>query len=59
MKCIKNDATHKIKRVTNELAIDLVSSGDWNYVPKAIWKRDVRDVSKNTKPNKEANNAQN
>ncbi len=59
MKCVANVATHKIKRVTNELANILVSSGDWNYVPKAIWKRDVRDVSKNTKPNKEANNAQN
>ena len=59
MKCIKNDATHKIKRVTNELAIDLVSSGDWNYVAKEIWKRNVRDVSKHTKHNKEAYNAKN
>ena len=59
MKCIENNATHKIKRVTNELASDLVSSGDWNYVPKEIWKRDVRDVSKNTKHNREAYNAKN
>ena len=59
MKCIENDATHKIKRVTNELAIDLVSSGDWNYVSKEIWKPDVRDVSKNTKHNREAYNAKN
>ena len=59
MKCITNRTTHKIKRVTNELASDLVSSGDWNYVPKEIWKRDVRDVSKHTNHNKEAYNAKN
>ena len=59
MKCIENNATHKIKRVTNELAINLVSSGDWNYVAKEIWKRNVRDVSKHTKHNKEAYNAKN
>lgn len=59
MKCVANVATHKIKRVTNELATNMVSSGDWTYVPKEVWKREIRDVSKNTKPNKEANNAQN
>ena len=59
MKCVTNKATHKIKRVTNELAMNMVSSGDWNYVAKEIWKRKVRDVSKNNKHNEEANNAKN
>ena len=59
MKCVANVATHKIKRVTNELATNMVSSGGWTYVPKEVWKRETRDVSKNTKPNREANNAKN
>ena len=59
MKCVENITNHNIQRVTNELASDLVSSGDWTYIPKHKWKSKVRDVSKNTKHNKEAYNAKN
>jgi hypothetical protein len=58
MKCIQNNKTKTIERVTNLTASRRVESGDWTYVAKELWKRDVRDVNINNK-NKEAKNANN
>lgn len=35
----KND---DIKRVSDEIAIDMINKG-WAYVPKKVWKENVRD----------------
>ena len=53
MKCVQNNETKKIERVTNLRAQDRVLEGGWTYVAKELWKRDVRDVNVNHK-NKEA-----
>jgi hypothetical protein len=53
MKCVQNNDTKKIERVTNIRACKRVLNGGWTYVAKELWKRDVRDVNVNHK-NKEA-----
>jgi len=53
MKCVQNNETKKIERVTNIGAHKRVLTGGWTYVAKELWKRDVRDVNVNHK-NKEA-----
>jgi predicted small secreted protein len=53
MKCVQNNDTKKIERVTNIRASRMVLKGGWTYVAKELWKRDVRDVNVNHK-NKEA-----
>ena len=58
MKCVQNNETKKIERVTNLWASKMVLNGGWTYVAKELWKRDVRDVNVNHK-NKEAKNAKN
>lgn len=58
MKCVQNNETKKIERVTNLRASKMVLNGGWTYVAKELWKRDVRDVNVNHK-NKEAKNAKN
>ena len=58
MKCVQNNETKKIERVTNLRASRMVLEGGWTYVAKELWKRDVRDVNVNHK-NKEAKNAKN
>ena len=58
MKCVQNNETKKIERVTNLRASKMVLNGGWTYVAKELWKRDVRDVSVNHK-NKEAKHAKN
>jgi signal recognition particle subunit SEC65 len=37
MKCIKNQKTGEIKRVTNEDAYQMETRG-WSYIPKSEWK---------------------
>ena len=58
MKCVQNNETKKIERVTNLRASKMVLNGGWTYEAKEFWKRDVRDVNVNHK-NKEAKNAKN
>ena len=58
MKCVQNNSTKKIERVTNLMAHSRVIEGGWTYVAKELWKRDVRDVNVKHK-NKEAKNAKN
>ena len=58
MKCVQNNETKKIERVTNLRASKMVLEGGWTYVAKELWKRDVRDVNVNHK-NKEAKTAKN
>ena len=58
MKCVQNNSTKEIERVTNIRACERVLNGGWTYVAKELWKRDVRDVNVKHK-NKEAKNAKN
>ncbi|KKL67528.1 hypothetical protein LCGC14_2134090 [marine sediment metagenome] len=44
MKCIKltDSSTLKVERVTNELALRRVESGEWSYTTKGVWKKLTR-----------------
>lgn len=46
MKCIRNLKTNEVTRVTDSIADNAVDSGSHVYVPKSIWKSEVRDVGK-------------
>jgi len=41
-----------IRRVTDEKASELWGEG-WRYVPKSVWKEEVRDVNKEPEVNQE------
>ena len=41
-------ASSYIRRVNDLSAVKLVKEGAWQYIPKALWKEKVRDISKNT-----------
>ena len=41
-----------IKRVSDDEAITLVKTSEWDYVSKVLWKEKVRDVSKKDKEEK-------
>ena len=43
MKCMKSVDSIHIKRVSDEEATELYHEG-WSYVPKSLWKEQVRDV---------------
>jgi len=45
MKCIKSNLG-KIERLSEEKAQLLVNRGDACFIPKFIWKKEVRDKSK-------------
>lgn len=45
MKCIISKSKETIDRVKNEVADKKVSSGNWNYCPKELWKQRVRNKS--------------
>jgi hypothetical protein len=51
MKCVKNEKTGQIKRVSDELASEMVDY-DWTYTGKSEWKEKVRDKSKTIKVRK-------
>lgn len=38
MKCIKNDRTGQVVRVSNEEAAEAVKNKDWHYTSKSQWK---------------------
>jgi hypothetical protein len=44
MKCVQEEKTHKIMRVSDELAESLVKRGTHIYVKRQLWKELVRDV---------------
>jgi len=44
MKCIR-PKTGPVKRVSDQEAFELVQSGKAQYVPKNVWKKEVRDAS--------------
>lgn len=44
MKCIKYSGTARIERVENDEAHAAVKAGKAQYVPKNVWKREVRDA---------------
>lgn len=46
MKCIRNIKTGRVFRVTDEKAKFAVAEGAGVYVPKSVWKREVRDKGK-------------
>lgn len=39
MKCVKNQATEQIQRVSNDQAKKLVATGEWRYICKLAWKQ--------------------
>lgn len=43
MKCIKNEKTGTIKRLSDELAANFVDNKGWSYIGKSEWKKEVRD----------------
>lgn len=42
MKTLKNVNTGEIRRVKDYPAINMVDSGEWEYIPKRKWKETVR-----------------
>ena len=44
MKCIRNTETGKVEKVSDGSADLKVRTGEWEYVPKQVWKTEVRDV---------------
>jgi hypothetical protein len=50
MKCIQNQTTGEIRRVTDKKALILVTNGkgNWKYIPKQVWKDQVRGPVKRT-----------
>ena len=46
MKCIKDNITGNVSRLSDDIARKRVNSGEAVYVAKHIWKKEVRD--KNT-----------
>ena len=57
MKCMKSVDSIHIKRVSDEEASELYHEG-WSYVPKSLWKEQVRDVEQpeEKKPTKKKSN---
>ena len=53
MKTMKTFDGTKIIRVSDEKAAELYHSMEANYVPKSLWKEQVRDVNKEEEENKE------
>jgi hypothetical protein len=49
MKCIRFPKTGEIRRVADQKASNLVRSNGWEYIPKAVWKEQVRDIKKSKK----------
>ena len=48
MKCIRQIETGEIVRVSNFKAEQMVyETSLWEYIPKRIWKENVRDIKKN------------
>jgi len=52
MKTIRNKQTGEIKRVDNKEAHNLVGVSylNWEFIPKSIWKTEVRGEVKKTEP---------
>ncbi len=53
MKTMKTLDGTKIIRVSDEKAVELYHNMEANYVPKSLWKEQVRDVNKEEEENKE------
>lgn len=45
MKCIMNNFSKNITRVSDDIAKQKVDSGDFKYVSKSLWKEKTRDAS--------------
>lgn len=48
MKCVKKDEV--IKRVSDQIALDLTTNKGWSYSSKGAWKSQVRDAKPVTIP---------
>ena len=42
MKCVRNNIDNSIKRVRDDMAVDMVISGKWKFCSKKEWKEEVR-----------------
>lgn len=47
-KCVEDVTTKEIRRVSNELAEELVASGTYRYTTKGAWKRSKAPEPKST-----------
>ena len=45
MKCVKN-SKGQVRRVSNEMAVQMVREDGWSYCWKREWKEKVRDAGK-------------
>ena len=43
-KLLKSHALLTIKRVTDEEANEITKKGEWEYCPKSVWRKEVRDA---------------
>jgi hypothetical protein len=48
MKTLQHKTVGNLKRRSDLEAATMVATGDWKYVPKSVWKEQVRDVNKST-----------
>lgn len=49
MKTIKNKTSKEIRKVSDKEADEMVKS-DWEFIKKTIWKKEIRDKNKASKP---------
>jgi hypothetical protein len=52
IKCIKETKNYKlneIRRVNDKDADEKVTSGNWKFIPKEEWKKELRDLAKTKK----------
>tara|TARA_R110000824_G_scaffold169965_7_gene347162 strand:+ start:3271 stop:3453 length:183 start_codon:yes stop_codon:yes gene_type:complete len=54
MKTLKHKEAGNLKRSPDKEATRMILTGEWEYVPKSVWKKEVRDVkvSKSSKTQK-------
>lgn len=55
MKTLQSTNKKEISRVNEKVALELIETGNWNYIPKKVWKEEVRDklLNASKKINKE------
>ena len=46
MKTLRHKKVGNLKRRTDKEAQSMVNSGKWEYVPKSVWKEQVRNNNK-------------
>ena len=61
MKTLRHKEAGNLKRRSDKESVRMISTGKWEYVPKSVWKKEVRDTKNipqeniNIKEKKKAN----